>query len=324
MLSQQSARSVLMVSPASFAFDTQTAASNTFQVKLAVRSSVITSRAMQEFRGAVSTLRRAGVNVVAHQGDPGDKRPNAVFPNNWISTWPDGRVFTYPMATASRRVERDDRIIDQLAGKFAINRVIDLSGSELDERYLESTGVIIFDHIQKIAYACVSQRCDTELFKRHVMSLGYEPIAFHAYDPSGTPIYHTNVMMGIQSTTAVICSEAITDVTERQKVLESLARNHQVVDISFEQMNSFCGNVLELENRYGDKLLAMSQTAYNGFSKQQRQILGTDKKLVPINIPTIEAIGGGSVRCMLAEIFLHPVLQSPKIRSGTRRNKVAV
>lgn len=321
---RQSAQSVLMVSPASFGFDSQTAVSNKFQVKLPIGSSAITSRAMQEFRTAVATLRHAGINVVVHAGDPTDNKPNAVFPNNWISTWPDGRVFTYPMATTSRRVERDSRVIDQLADKFAIKSVTDLSGSETDERYLESTGVIIFDHVYKIAYGCLSQRCDEELFKSHVESLGYQPIAFHAYDQHGSPIYHTNVMMGVQSTTAVICSEAITDPAERKLVLETLRQNHQVVEISFQQMNSFCGNVLELENRFGDKFLALSQSAYDGFTDEQRQVLACDKKLLPISIPTIETIGGGSVRCMLAEVFLQPVMRSHKPHTRTRHKKAAV
>lgn len=319
MSSRQSAQSVLMVSPASFAFDQQTAVSNKFQVMLTVESSTVTARAMREFRSAVATLRHAGVNVIVHAGDPVDNRPNAVFPNNWISTWPDGRVFTYPMATVSRRVERDSKVLDQLAQKFIIDQTTDLSQNEADERYLESTGVIIFDHIQKVAYGCISQRCDRDLFVNHVTSLGYQPITFHAYDQHGAPIYHTNVMMGVQSTTAVICSEAITDDTERQHVLETLRQHHQVVEISYEQMNSFCGNVLELENRSGHKLLAMSRSAYDGFTGEQRRTLATDKKLVPINIPTIETVGGGSVRCMLAEVFL-PSLQHNTAKTASHRH----
>lgn len=320
MSSRQSAQSILMVSPASFGFDSQTAVSNKFQVMLSVESATVTSRAMQEFRTAVAALHQAGVNVIVHDGDPADNRPNAVFPNNWISTWPDGRIYTYPMATASRRVERDNKIIDQLADKFVTNQIIDLSQSEADERYLESTGVIIFDHVDKIAYGCLSQRCDQDLFVSHVESLGYLPIAFHAYDQNGTPIYHTNVMMGVQTTTAVICAEAITDTTERQRVLESLRQNHRVIEISYKQMNSFCGNVLELETRFGNKILAMSRSAYDGFTGEQRRQLAADKKLVPIDIPTIEAVGGGSVRCMLAEIFLQPMLS--KARLHTRRKKM--
>lgn len=321
MSSRQSAQSVLMVSPASFGFDSQTAVSNKFQVMLSADPSDVTSRAMREFRTAVTTLRRAGINVIVHDGNPNDDKPNAVFPNNWISMWPNGRVYTYPMATASRRIERDRNVLDQLADKFAIKQTIDLSGSESDERYLESTGVIIFDHLNKVAYGCISQRCDQGLFVSHVESLGYRPIAFHAYDQNGAPIYHTNVMMGIQSTTAVICSEAIADDAERQLVLESLRQNHTVIEISLTQMNSFCGNVLELQNRYGDKFLAMSRSAYQGFTGEQRRQLAADKKLLPIDIPTIEAVGGGSVRCMLAEIFLQPILAKTH---SARRRKVAI
>lgn len=288
---------------------------------LAADPSDVASRAMSEFRTAVATLRRAGINVIVHDGNPNDDKPNAVFPNNWLSTWPNGKVFTYPMATASRRTERDQSVLDQLADKFAIKQTIDLSGSESDEHYLESTGVIIFDHLNRIAYGCLSQRCDQGLFVSHVTALGYKPITFHAYDQNGTPIYHTNVMMGVQSSTAVICAEAITDDAERQLVLESLRQNHTVIEISFTQMNSFCGNVLELENQSGNKFLALSRSAYQGFTGEQRRELARDKKLLPIDIPTIEAVGGGSVRCMLAEIFLQPVLSKTQ---SARRKKVAM
>jgi hypothetical protein len=164
----------------------------------------------------------------------------------------------------------------------------------------------VFDHVGKVAFACISERCDEELFRAHVKDLGYSAVVFHGTDPSGVPIYHTNVMMAIHSTTAVICLDAIADQAERQQVYEDLGQHHDVVDISFEQMNSFCGNTLEVQNRYGEKYLVMSRTAHDAFDEDQRQRLSVDKQLLPITIPTLEAVGGGSARCMLAEVFLSP------------------
>lgn len=300
----QSARSVLMVSPASFGFDEQTAKTNAFQIRPDTSRSETIDHAMLEFRDAVDQLRQANIDVIVHQGDPSENKPDAVFPNNWISTWPDGRVYLYPMATESRRAERDQRVLDQLAEYFTVQQTIDLSDSEANQQYLESTGVIIFDHINKLAYGCLSERCDQDLFNSHVANLGYQSVLFEAFDQVGVPIYHTNVMMGIQSTTVVICSEAIADPSQRAQVLGLLSRDRQVVDISFEQMGAFCGNVLEVENSYGGKVLVLSQSAYDAFTPEQRQQLSLDKALVPISIPTIEQAGGGSARCMLAEIFL--------------------
>lgn len=305
---RQSARAVLMVSPASFAFDPQTAVSNSFQTE-PDNQKTVTEQAMAEFRTAVDNLRRADIEVIVHEGFAGENKPNAVFPNNWLSTWPDGRVFTYPMATPSRRVERDSEVLRELASSFAIGQTVDLSGSEKSGHYLESTGVIVFDHLARVAYGCISERCNEELFNQHVTSLGYRPVTFHAYDDQGVPIYHTNVMMALQSTTAVICSEAITDPDERKLVVETLKSTHKVIDISPEQMTSFCGNVLELENVRGEKYLALSRSAYDAFTPAQRKILANDKTLLPTDIPTIESVGGGSMRCMLAEVFLEPVNQ---------------
>lgn len=303
----QSARSVLMVSPASFGFDEETADSNSFQVRPELTEPQTINHAMHEFDAAVDKLRQANIDVIVYHGDPSENKPDAVFPNNWITTWPSGDVFLYPMAAANRRLERDKRVIELLAKRFAIADINDLSASEAESRYLESTGAIVFDHITQTAYGCRSSRCDEELFTEHVAELGYKPIVFEAFDQTGVPIYHTNVMMGVQSSTAVICSEAIADNTSRQAILESLGADRHVIDITFEQMGAFCGNLLEVENTYGNKILVMSQSAYNAFTDQQLDQLSVDKTIVSVDIPTIEQAGGGSARCMLAEIFLPPL-----------------
>lgn len=318
MKNTQSARAVLMVRPTSFGFDEQTAQSNAFQNKPALEQTEILTRANAEFQQAVLALSKHGVEVVVFEDETIPPKPNAVFPNNWFSTWPDGRIFLYPMATESRRIERSNAVLDSLKIHFNVSGVVDITAHENDQKYLESTGVIIFDHVNKIAYACASIRCDEQLFTEHVTSLGYAPVLFRAYDQQGVPIYHTNVLMGVQTNTAVICLDAITDPKERRMVTDSLKNTgHTIIDISHAQMNSFCGNVLELHNQSDKRILAMSQTAYDNFTSEQRSQLSVDKVLVPFAIPTIETIGGGSARCMLAELFLEQMYAPPIILSRT-------
>lgn len=295
----------MMVKPSTFGFDDQTAQTNTFQHHLGLAHSEVLVRANAEFDNAVETLNKIDIAVTVFEDSDKRPKPNAVFPNNWLSTWPDGHIFLYPMATESRRVERSFEALELLSRQFKISEVTDLSEPERRDLFLESTGVLIFDHVNKIAYACISPRCDEQLFKDHMKDLGYDPVAFHAYGLDGVPVYHTNVMMGIQSETAVICAEAITDEEERNMVLTRLKETgHKVVEITQQQMSQFCGNVLELHNEAGERYLVMSQSAFDGFDAKQREVLSKDKTLIPLAIPTIETIGGGSVRCMLAEVFL--------------------
>lgn len=302
---QQSPSAVLMVRPTSFGFDSQTAESNAFQHTLALSKEEILAKADAEFQQAVAKLRAHDINVTVFEDSVMPPKPNAVFPNNWLSMWPDGHIYLYPMATESRRVERSEKALDQLKDTYQITEAVDLSNVENEGIYLESTGVMIFDHVAKIVYGCVSVRCDEELFKHHATELGYTPFLFHAVDENDVPIYHTNVLMGVQTSTAVVCFDAIKDTVERNE-LEGLLRNtgHEIIAISHAQMNSFCGNVLELQNKNNEKILALSQTAYDTFTEEQRTALSRDKTLLPLAIPIIETIGGGSVRCMLAEIFL--------------------
>jgi len=305
MKTNQSTSAVLMVRPTSFGFNEQTALTNTFQNHTDLSADEVHARADQEFSTMVASLREHGVHVTVFEDGDSQPKPDAVFPNNWFSTWGDGHVFFYPMATESRRVERSYAAVQALAREFNITETSDISPSETYGIALESTGVMIFDHINKIVYGCVSPRCDASLFTSHALELGYKPILFHAYGQDGTAVYHTNVLMGIQSTTAVICAEAITDEAERELVIGTLKNTgHQLIEISQTQMAAFCGNVLELQNENGELFLAMSQTAYDNFTDEQRTILSTDKTLLPFSVPTIETIGGGSVRCMLGENFL--------------------
>ena len=312
-MAQQSTHTVLMVQPISFGFDDQTAQTNTFQNKLDMAPREVTQRALREFDSYVNKLRRHDIDVIVFKDQPLPAKPNAVFPNNWLSTWADGKVFLYPMATESRRIERSEKLLHDLNESFGVEEIIDYSKQEMNDNFLESTGVMIFDHVHKIVYGCLSPRCNEQLFRDHAVELGYRPVCFRAY-ANGTAIYHTNVLMGVQSTTAVICLEAITDVVERQMVKESLEKTgHEVVDITLEQMSKFAGNVLEVQNTHGKKFLVLSQTAYDALTSAQREALSRDKTLLPMAIPTIETIGGGSARCMIAEIFLPAVAPVPLV-----------
>jgi hypothetical protein len=303
---QQSASAVLMVRPTTFCFNEQTAVTNTFQNQVDLNPDQLKQQVNQEFDAMVDAIRRNGIAVTVFEDpDTHASKPDAVFPNNWFSTWTNGDIYLYPMATESRRKERSYAALQELSRNYKITSVTDITSSEEYGFNLESTGVMIFDHINKVVYGCISERCDAALFTSHALHLGYEPIVFHAYDSAGVAVYHTNVLMGIASTTATICAEAITDEAERTLVLNKLKdTGHEVVTISQAQMAQFCGNVLELQNTQGQRFLAMSQTAYGAFSPEQRDSMSRDKALLPFDIKTIETVGGGSVRCMLGEVFL--------------------
>lgn len=305
MLISQSAAAMLMVRPASFGFDTQTAQTNTFQHVIGESSAAVRRHAEAEFDAFVQVLRSHDIEVVVFDDAPTPPKPNAVFPNNWLTTWSEGRVYLYPMATESRRIERNPDILSMLRERFTVSEVIDISVAEETGVILEGTGAMVFDHAHKIVYGAVSPRCNRGLFEQHAEVLGYRPIAFTAQDKQGVPIYHTNVMMGVQSTTAVVCGESIIDTAEREQVFSTLRQTgHEVVDITHNQMDQFCGNVLEVRNVRDEPFLVMSSTAYRAFTPAQKEVLARDKTLVCADIPTIEQVGGGSARCMLTEIFL--------------------
>jgi hypothetical protein len=312
MKKEQSTDAVLLVRPTSFGFDEQTAVSNTFQNKVALEKHEVTRLAETEFQRLADTLTAHDIHVTIFEDNPEPPKPNAIFPNNWLSTWSDGRLYLYPMATKSRRLERSPRLLMALAEQFDVTRVVDLTTNEQDGKFLESTGVMVFDHINKIVYGCVSVRCDEDLFRRHAAELGYRPVLVHAIDEQGALIYHTNILMGVQTSTAVVCLEAIADRDERELLRHTLEQTgHDVVAITLEQMNACCGNVLELHNPAAERFLLLSRGAYEAFTPEQRARLGKDKTLLPVAVPTIEKVGGGSIRCMIAEIFLPSKVSVP-------------
>lgn len=304
----QTTNNILLIRPANFIFNKQTATSNAFQIKVTESTEVIKQKAFAEFDAAAMTLKLKGMNVFIFDDTEFPKKPDAVFPNNWVTFHADGTIILYPMQATNRQFERRSDIIETFQQQFKINRIIDLSIHEKENRFLEGTGSIIFDHDNKMAYACLSPRTDKELFLEVCNLLQYKPIYFHAYDTSGIEIYHTNVMMCIGKKFAAIYLAGIADQNEKELVITSLSETgHQIIDISFEQMKNFVGNMLELTTNDNKSILALSQSAFDSLQAEQKKEIEKYCEFVPLSIKTIETIGGGSARCMIAEIFLPPL-----------------
>ena len=301
----QAPSSVFMVRPEHFSYNTETADSNTFQQELLLCDhQKIKSDALVEFERFVGLLRTNDIEVLVFDSPTGKQAPDAVFPNNWISMHENGLVFLYPMLTKNRRIERRKEIVDTLEKVFKIHEIVDLSHEENHGRILEGTGSIVFDHINRIAYANESARTNKHLFFDVCQKLDYEGIYFKAVDEGGLDIYHTNVMMTIGDGFTVICKEAI-DKTDRSSVINSLqAGGLEIVDISYNQMNHFAGNMIQLRNKQGENILVMSNSAFYCLSQNQHDQLAKYVRIIHPEISTIETVGGGSARCMIAGIHL--------------------
>jgi hypothetical protein len=303
-LKSQSADAVLMIRPASFGSNPETADSNRFQQSGAAPGDA--AAALAEFDALAARLAQAGVDVVVVEDTPEPAKPDACFPNNWVSFHADGTVVLYPMMAPSRRAERRPEPIAQLerAG-FRVSRTVDLSPLEARGEYLEGTGSLVLDRATRTAYACRSPRTTAAALAEFSSALAYRIVAFDALGPGGRPAYHTNVLMALGDGFAVVCAEAIADETRRAAVLEELARpGGEVIAIDTAEMNGFAGNLLALRSRRGDPLIAISETALNALAPARRRRLEHYGAIVSVPIPTIEGLGGGSVRCMLAENFL--------------------
>ena len=305
-MATQSTSYILMVRPARFGYNQQTAVNNAFQEKPTEQNATdIAQRAIEEFDGLVALLRAAGVHVEVVEDTAEPAKPDAVFPNNWITTHTNNAIITYPMYAPSRQLERREAIIEQLEQGFNIEHRIRFEKYEAQNRYLEGTGSMILDRKNGIAYACVSDRTDEELFHEFCNYVNYEPVLFHSYDQDGTPVYHTNVMMAMGTDYVAICMDSITDPAERA-TLEKKFRDtgKTIIRLSHAQMNSFAGNMLEVENNNGDMMLVMSEQAYLSLEDSQIAQISQFTDILYAPIYTIEKYGGGSVRCMMAEIFL--------------------
>lgn len=296
-----------MIRPARFESNPQTAASNRFQGKTGRTPADQQAAALAEFERLRQALEAAGVRVLAFDDTPEPHTPDAVFPNNWVSFHADGTVVLYPMEAQNRRLERRQDIVEALAAKhgFLVREVVDLSHHEADGHYLEGTGSMVLDRVNRIAYACLSSRTHLDPLGEFAQRLDYDVLTFDAVDEGGAPIYHTNVLMNVGEALAVICAEAIPREEQRAAVLESLANSgHEVMPLSFAQLQAFAGNMLELRSAAGGRVVALSQQALDSLTREQQDTLNANGQVLSVPIDVIEASAGGSVRCMLAEIHL--------------------
>ena len=305
-MSKQITSNILMIRPANFGYNAETAANNAFQSKETKdTANEIKKKAIKEFDAMVDALRSHGINVIVHQDTTDPVKPDAVFPNNWVSFHNDGAVITYPMFAKNRRIERSEEIIEELGNAFDVKRRYTFEHYEEDEQYLEGTGSMLFDRENNIVYACLSERTSPQLIDKYVVLRSSDKVVVHANDRNGDPIYHTNVMMALGVDFAVVCLDSISKEDERQELVAKLQETgKEIIDISFDQMEQYTGNMLEVCNHEGKRFLVMSEAAHKSLNKTQIEALSAKTNILSFNIDTIEYFGGGSVRCMMAEVFL--------------------
>jgi hypothetical protein len=303
---KQCTSNILMVRPASFQYNEQTAVTNDYQKKPSLSKEQVIAAAQKEFDSMVELLEENGVNVLVIEDTSVPEKPDAIFPNNWISMHQNGDIYLYPMKTPNRSAERRPEIIDEIKEYFEVRDVHDWSHFEEQGLALEGTGSIIFDHVHHKAYACLSPRTDEKLFRKLCRQLQYEPVVFRAYKSNGAEQYHTNVVMCIGDEFVVICPESITDKGERKEVLNSLKEdNLTIIEITLDQLeNHFAGNMLNVYNNNVESILVMSERAYKSLTEEQIALIEKHAIIVTPKIDLIEEVGGGSARCMMAEIFL--------------------
>jgi hypothetical protein len=299
----QNTNHLLMIKPVRFTFNEQTAVNNAFQQNEADSSVAI--KAANEFKHFAEKLMQHGIDVTIVEDTPEPHTPDSIFPNNWISFHTNGTIVLYPMFAPNRRLERKPDVLNAISKKFSIQHQIDLSYLEDQNQFLEGTGSMVLDREHKIAYACLSPRTDEHALKVFSEKMGYSIVQFHASDKNNMPIYHTNVMMCVADRYVVICLDSIKNKEERKKVEEVIQQSgKKITPISFEQMEHFAGNMLQVINEKGNKFLVMSTQAYESLTKEQIEELNSFNTIIHSNINTIEKNGGGSARCMLAEVFL--------------------
>jgi len=301
----QIASTILMVRPASFGFNAETAQNNVFQKNVKGSQKTIQQKAVAEFDKFVATLRKKGIDVIVFEDTAKPVKPDALFPNNWFCTLEDGTLAVFPMYAPNRRIEKRNDLLEMLVNKYNVRDVEDWSEYEAESLFLEGTGSMIIDQEYKVIYACISPRTNKSVLEKFAQAHGYKAMLFDSKDEGGTDVYHTNVIMHLGETYAVICMESIPNEAERIAVSQLLiSTGHEVVPITLKQVHAFAGNMLQVKNAKGEKFTILSKSAYSSLTKEQRDILQTHSTLLPIDITTIETIGGGSTRCMMAEIFL--------------------
>ena len=300
---------ILMIRPVNFRMNEQTAVNNYFQEDLDLKNAAINQKAQEEFDAFVKVLRDKGIKVIVVDDTPEPNTPDSIFPNNWISFHADGTVALYPMFAENRRNERRGDILDILEEKgFQIENIVDYTSAEEEEVFLESTGSMILDRVNEKAYCALSERASEELFIEFCEDFEFTPIVFSAnqsVDGKRKPIYHTNVMMCLAETFAVICLDAIDDKKEKKNVLNHLKQDGKaVIAINEKQMHHFAGNMIQVIGASEERFLIMSSTAYGSLTKDQIDKIEQNCKILHSNLETIETCGGGSARCMMAEVFL--------------------
>ncbi len=304
----QTTDTVMMIRPINFKANPQTISTNAFQSMSAEeKDAEIQEEALEEFNALVYKLRENGVHVVSINDTPKPNTPDSIFPNNWVSTHEDGTVVLYPMLTKNRRAERRSDILHTLEEEksFKIDKLIDLAHYENEGQFLEGTGSMVLDRINKIAYACLSARTYLNVLEDFGKQLKYKIVAFHSVDRKGMEIYHTNVMMSVGDKFAVVCSESVPDLKEREKLIKSLEKTgHEIIEISYKQLYSFAGNMLQVRNEAGESILVMSQQARDSLNEEQVTKIEKYARILSSPLEVIEKHGGGSARCMLAEIHL--------------------
>ena len=305
----QTTNSILMIRPINFRMNEQTTVNNYFQEDLSLRDSLINLKAQKEFDDYVDKLRKFGVEVIVVSDNQENDTPDSVFPNNWVSFHNDGTMAIYPMFAENRRLERREDIILELEKEgFLIENIVDYTSAEDQNIFLEGTGSMILDRQNKIAYCAISPRADEELFIEFCEDFEYTPVIFTAnqtVDNSREAIYHTNVMMCIAETFSVICLSCIDDKKERKNVISHLKKSgKEIIDITEKQMHQFAGNMLQVKGKNNELFLVMSQAAYNSLTKEQIKKIEKHCNIISSSLETIETCGGGSARCMMAEVFL--------------------
>lgn len=312
---KQYTNTILMVEPVSFGFNEQTAVNNFFQNRPSASEEEIQQQALAEFRGMVAKLRAHGVNVIVMQDTPNPHTPDSIFPNNWISLHSNGTIALFPMFAKNRRLERREEDVMKLLEDhgFEAEEVIDYTSAEEENVFLEGTGSIILDHVNKIAYAAISPRTDEWLFIEFCEDFEFTPVIFTAnqtVDGTRKQIYHTNVMMCVADDYAVICLDTIDDKREKENVVNMLKNSgKEIIAITEAQMNKFAGNMLQVGGMDDSKYLVMSQTSLDSLTDEQIKAIEKHNPILPVDIHTIENLGGGSARCMIAEVFLSKSVQ---------------
>lgn len=308
----QTTDQVLMIRPTRFMSNPQTASSNGFQ-HAEPDTDTAQRAALAEFDAYVGALRQAGVGVLVLEDGDQAHTPDSIFPNNWVSFHADGRALLYPMEAPNRRLERRSAVLAAVERHFEIRECIDLSHFEAEACFLEGTGSMVLDHVHKLAYVCHSSRSHPQALAAFAARMDYRPLCFHALDRHGKAIYHTNVMMCVGSALAVVCMESIPNRGERAMLAHTLAASgKELIEISLAQMEQFAGNMLELRSRHGHAVFAMSRRAWAALYAAQHRRIAACAEPVLASIDTIERLGGGGARCMLAEIFL-PRRLAPKL-----------